>query len=141
MHLLDINVWLALAFRVHAHHSSARAWFDPLPAGARCFFCRFTQHGFLRLANNPIIFPQLAVTQAQAWTLYDALVADSCVEFAPEPLQLELHWRQFTQGSQYSTKIWADAYLAAFARAADLELISFDKGFTQYTGLKHTILS
>jgi hypothetical protein len=25
MHLLDINVWLALAFRSHKHHSSANA--------------------------------------------------------------------------------------------------------------------
>jgi len=36
---------------------------------------------------------------------------------------------------------WADAYLAAFAKTANLELITFDKGFAQFAGLRLTILS
>ncbi|MSR33152.1 MAG: hypothetical protein EXR99_16840 [Gemmataceae bacterium] len=66
MYLPDINIWLALAFSSHQHHKPARAWFDELSAGRLCHFCRFTQKGFLRLANNPNIFPQAAVTQDQA---------------------------------------------------------------------------
>ncbi len=33
------------------------------------------------------------------------------------------------------------AFLAAFARAADLELVTFDKGFAQCTDLRCAILS
>jgi predicted nucleic acid-binding protein len=51
MHLLDVNVWLALTFRRHVHHARAAPWFRA--ATAVCCFCRFTQAGFLRLATNP----------------------------------------------------------------------------------------
>ena len=141
MFLPDINVWLALSFRAHFHHPSARAWFDSLTVRDRCYFCRFTQQGFLRLANNPRVFGELAVTQEQAWSMYDALMGDSCVEFATEPPDLELHWRQLTQSSQFSPKAWSDAYLAAFAQAAGLEIVTFDRGFSQYSGLQTTILA
>jgi predicted nucleic acid-binding protein len=50
-------------------------------------------------------------------------------------------WRQWSQLETYSHKVWADAYLAAFAQTAGLELVSFDSGFRQYPGLQHTILS
>ena len=50
--LPDINVWLALAFGSHTHHSFAKNWFDCVPGG-NCFFCRMTKQGFLRLATNP----------------------------------------------------------------------------------------
>jgi predicted nucleic acid-binding protein len=73
MHLPDINVWLALTFVAHVHHNSAQSWFDGLPGDRRCYFCRFTQQGFLRLANNAKVFPQAAVTQDLAWKLYDTI--------------------------------------------------------------------
>ena len=28
MHLPDVNLWLALAFEAHIHHSRALGWFD-----------------------------------------------------------------------------------------------------------------
>jgi hypothetical protein len=141
MHLLDTNVWLALAFAAHQHHISAKFWFDALPDDRRCYFCRFTQQGFLRLANNPNLFPGIAVTQAEAWSMYDAFHNDPRVEFADEPPSLETIWRQLTQRPTFSSKSLSDAYLVAFAQAAGLELVSFDKGFAQYTSARHTILS
>ncbi len=71
MHLPDVNVWLALTFDSHVHHPDAKAWFDGLPAGAVCFFCRLTQQGLLRLATNPSVFGQHAVTLPEAWQKYD----------------------------------------------------------------------
>ena len=141
MYLPDINVWLALAFLGHVHHRSARSWFDSLPENCRCFFCRFTQQGFLRLANNPRAFPQIAVTQPEAWRLYDTFLSNPRIEVAPEPPRLEAHWRQFTQLPQFSPQRWSDAYLVAFAQAAGFEVVTFDKGFAQYIDLRQTILS
>jgi predicted nucleic acid-binding protein len=53
MLLPDINVWLALVFDAHVHHPSALAWFNSL-SDETAFFCRLTQQGFLRWANNPL---------------------------------------------------------------------------------------
>jgi len=65
MYLLDINVWMAIAFNQHQKHTSARTWFDGWPAGSRCYFCRYTQMGFLRLATNPKANPLQANANAE----------------------------------------------------------------------------
>jgi predicted nucleic acid-binding protein len=69
------------------------------------------------------------------------MLGDSRICFIREPAGLEPIWRVYTQHQSFSPKIWNDAFLAAFARAADFELITFDKGFTQYSDVKLIILS
>jgi toxin-antitoxin system PIN domain toxin len=140
MYLPDINCWLALAISSHKHHHPARAWFASLPPSRPCFFCRYTQMGFLRLANNLSAFPQAAVTQDQAWILYDAFRSHPRVGFAVEPPTLEATWRPFTQTPRFSPKVWNDAYLAAFAQAGGYEVVTFDQGFTQFPGVAVTRL-
>lgn len=139
MYLPDVNLWLALTFQKHVHHSAAKTWFDQVP-DASCYFCRLTQQGLLRLATNPKAFGADAVPMIDAWRVYDLFLSDSRVQFADEPSALESHWRIHTQSQMFSTKVWSDAYLAAFSQAAGWELVTFDKGFSQYQGLKHTIL-
>ena len=140
MFLPDINLWLALAFESHVHHAAAKDWFEGL-SGEGCAFCRLTQQGFLRLATNPKAFGTEAVTLAEAWLMYDALLGDPRISFADEPPGVEPLWRGYTQHRSFSPNLWNDAFLAAFARAADFELITFDKGFSRYADLKCTILS
>jgi hypothetical protein len=96
MFLADINVWLALAFESHVHHSPAKTWFESLPDGQSLQFCRMTQQGFLRLSTNPKAFGSQAVTLARAWELYDILMGDPRISFAEEPLGIEPIWRGYT---------------------------------------------
>jgi toxin-antitoxin system PIN domain toxin len=139
MFLPDINLWLALSFNSHTHHAAANAWFQG--RGRRqCFFCRWTQQGFLRLATNPQVFKRDAVKLKDAWRLYDQILRDPQIGFADEPADLEVHWRAYTQRRSFSPKVWGDAYLAAFAKAASLEVVTFDKGFGHYKKLACTIL-
>ena len=140
MHLPDINLWLAIAFQSHAHHVSAKAWMQSA-ARQSCCFCRVTQMGFLWLSTNRKVFPLDALPMNEAWRVYDEMLADHRVVFAEEPEDVEIGWRTVTQLTTFSTNAWSDAYLAAFAQAADFELITFDKGFAQYKNLRHTILS
>jgi toxin-antitoxin system PIN domain toxin len=139
MYLPDVNVWLALAFDSHQHHEPSVAWFRTA-RDETCFFCRLTQSGFLRLSSNPSVLGSAAVSLADAWRGYDALFADPRVAFVEEPEDIEPQWRSLTQSSLFSPKVWTDAYLAAFARCAGLEVVSFDQGFAQYTGIRITIL-
>ena len=85
-------MWLALAFDVHFHHLDAKRWFDGLPTGSFCF-CRLTQQGFLRLASNPKVFKEDAVSLSEAWDLYDRILSDPRVAFVHEPSDIEIHWR------------------------------------------------
>jgi toxin-antitoxin system PIN domain toxin len=97
--------------------------------------------GFLRLATNRKAFPVDAVPLNQAWQLYEELLTDLHVVYAEEPIGLDTRWQKFTQSRQYSTNLWTDAYLAAFAFTADIELVTFDQAFTQFNGLKCIILA
>ena len=140
MHLPDINLWLALIFEVHAHHRIAKAWFDDSTPDS-CAFCRLTQQGFLRLATNPAVFKEEAVSTDVAWKLYDMLLKDGRVYFLPEPEGLEQAWREYTKNRGYSHRVWNDAYLAAFARTSNLTIATFDQGFREYQTAKVTIIS
>jgi predicted nucleic acid-binding protein len=51
-----------------------------------------------------------------------------------------MRWRALAQGQTFSPHVWGDTYLAGFALAGNLELVSFDQGFAQYQGLRRTLL-
>lgn len=139
-YLLDVNVWVASAFNSHRHHAPALQWLGQHPAD-HFAFCRTTQQGFLRIATNPKAMGEDALTLPQAWDAYDAMVQHPRIVFLDEPPNLEQHWREYTQDQMYSRKIWTDAYLAAFARTADLHLVTFDSGFSRYDELVFTHLA
>jgi predicted nucleic acid-binding protein len=71
--------------------------------------------------------PDLAKSQQEAWKAYDTLLQDERMDFLEEPGGLEAQFRAFTRSPHASPKDWADSYLLAFASAADLRLVSFDR--------------
>lgn len=74
--------------------------------------------------------------------MYDAFLDDPRIVFADEPDGIEPFRRSYTQQHQsFSPRVWNDAYLAAFARTADYQLVTFDQGFTRYDRVQCTILS
>jgi len=56
------------------------------------------------------------LTTKAAWGVYDRLFTDDRVRFRPEPEDIEAVFRQLASGTAASPKVWADAYLIAFAR-------------------------
>lgn len=77
---------------------------------------------------------------AEAWRLLDLLFSDARFTFAGEPPGLETAVRRWTADRQAATKVWTDAYLAAFAQAAGVSLVTFDRGFRRYEGLNVVLL-
>jgi toxin-antitoxin system PIN domain toxin len=131
----DVNVWLAVAYQAHEHHPHALRWLDQVDDGM-VHFCRFTQIGFLRLITHPSVMRDDVRNQRQAWEAYDLLVQDERVSFLPEPdaERLDSVFRRLTSAERSATKQWPDAYLAAFARAADLTLVTFDRALQRMAG-------
>lgn len=136
--LPDVNVLLALAFEAHEHHEAAKAWFS---AAEACVVCRMTQSAFLRLASNPALFGEEALTLSDAWACWDALMEDERIGYRLEPVGLEHIWRRLTMGDSYSPKVWNDRYLAAFAVADSLTLVTFDKALAAVPDLDVRILT
>lgn len=69
------------------------------------------------------------LSQIEAWSTYDQWLQDDRVFFHEEPSGLESDFRALSKHIRPAPKDWADAYLAAFASAADLTLVSFDQAF------------
>jgi predicted nucleic acid-binding protein len=101
----DVNVWLALTYRGHQHHA------------------------------HPQVMGDEARTQAEAWKAYDQLTSDARVVFHTElDLDaLESEFRNLTATARSAPQQWPDAYLAAFAHAEKLVLVTFDQALSRLT--------
>ncbi len=130
---LDANVWLALIWDRHEHASVARSWFEQSAEGS-FLFCRFTQLTVLRLLTTVAVMGHDVRTMEGAWNIWDQLTADERIVFLTEPDDLEVHFRQHARLPTASPKVWADAYLLAFAQAAGLTLVTFDRALGSRTG-------
>jgi toxin-antitoxin system PIN domain toxin len=126
LNFLDANVWLALLWNRHIHSERAREWFEDA-SQEQFFFCRFTQLTILRLLTTEKIMGKDTRTMAEAWGLWDRVWADPRVSFLPEPEDLEREFRSRSRLSSHSPKVWADAYLLAFASVAGLKFVTFDR--------------
>lgn len=138
-YLPDVNVWIALAVAEHVHHAQATAWAEAA-ASDLVAFCRVTQMGFLRLLTNRQVMGGNELTAARAWSLLDSFYQDAGIVFLKEPAGLEAQWRALTKHSQAGSKVWTDAYLAAFAGAAEHTLVTFDAGFRRYKHARIQVL-
>ncbi len=122
----DVNVWMALTWRRHAHTARVQAWFETA-AMENFFFCRITQLALLRLLTTEAILGEDTHTMSSAWRVMDQLQSDERISFLAEPVDVERQFRSQSDLASRSPKIWADAYLLAFASATGTKLITFDR--------------
>jgi uncharacterized protein len=127
----DTNVWLALSYQRHIHHSVATKWFTNLPDSVRICFCRFTQIGLLRLlTTDAVMGKDGCLTQVQAWDVYDRWLEDDRIMLAEEPADLDGAFRNLSRQVRPAPKDWADSYLAAFASVAGSTLVTLDSAIS-----------
>lgn len=140
MKLPDVNVWLAAIWGRHRHHHTAKRWLDDEEDDLAV--CRVTQMALLRLVTNPAVMGHDALTRRKAWDLVEELMTDPRVEFVTEPDGLVPMWVSFSKRNDRSHLLWTDDYLAAFAHAANAELVTLDRGFrTRYPAVRVRLLS
>lgn len=138
--LCDINWLIALCAEAHSHHVIAKSWLSAGGGDDGLVICRISQLSFLRLLTNPAIMRGDVCTTDDAWRVLDTMMADSRFGYRNEPGGLAGQLRVFTRGYPFSPKLWQDAYLAAFAVAGSLQLVTFDAGFRKFEGLNCILL-
>jgi toxin-antitoxin system PIN domain toxin len=98
-----------------------------------------TQQAYLRLLTNAAVLAPYGnppLSNREAWAAYEALLADDRVMLrADEPPGIEARWRELTLRDTASTKLWMDAYLAAFSIAAGYRMVTTDTAFGQFPRL------
>lgn len=81
------------------------------------------------------VYGNAPLRNRNAWTVYEAFVADDRIQLQPEPPGLNAIWKKLAARRTSSPKLWMDAYLAAFAMASGAQLVTTDKAFSQFPGL------
>jgi uncharacterized protein len=138
--LLDLNVVLAAHRDDHPHFTVARPWLDEMLRDRSPFWVPdLVAGGFLRVATNRRIF-SVATPLPDAFSYLRALLAQpGHVALAPGPGHLRLLERLCIVG-QASGDLVPDAQLAAMAIEHACELVSFDRDFARFDGLRWTQL-
>ncbi len=126
-------MWLALVWERHGHADAARKWFDGCE-DAQFFFCRFTQLALLCLLTTKAVMGRDVRTMTGAWEIYDQCRAMDALDFCRSRTGSMPNSEAWLEVAILSPNVWADAYLAAFASAADLKLVTFDKAFRSRSG-------
>lgn len=127
--LPDVNVWLAAVRARHVHHSAVKEWFDR--EDEPIAFCRITEMAVLRLLTNRTVMGDDVLTRRAAWGVVEALLADPRVGLEREPEGLDRLWMTFSKHDDTSHLLWTDDYLAAFAGAADAELVTLEHAWRE----------
>lgn len=122
----DVNVWLALNFNKHVHNTTAVRWYEA-QRDSTFVFCRHTQLGLFRLLTTEAVMQLDTLSQEQCWRVFDEWVNSGEAILSGEPEGLDADLRLRTTEKIATPKVWADAYLAAFAETARLTLVTFDK--------------
>ncbi len=131
--LLDVNVWLALAYDQHPKHQNAlNYWYEQLAdANTTLWFCRTTMLGLVRLLCQPQVMGSDVLRLDTAWQVYEAFSAEPQVKLIIEPSDVDAKLANLVN-STLPSKHLTDAYLFALAQAAGLRLVSFDGDFSKF---------
>src|SRR5262245_18582935 len=136
MLLVDVNV-LIYSFREDApDHSAYRQWLEQLIASETTIgLVDVVLSGFMRIVTHPRIFdPPTPIERALQFV--EALRAQpASVMIAPGPR----HWSIFADLCRRTPargNLVPDAYLAALAIESGSELVSTDRDYTRFTGLR-----
>jgi len=87
IHLLDINVLIALCDPAHAHASPARHFFQSTLAGDGWATCPLVENGFLRIFGDPR-YPGGPGNPQLARLILDGVLASPGHQFWPDDLSL-----------------------------------------------------
>lgn len=136
MQLADVNV-LVYAFRADApRHAEHRQWFDGVVASREPFaVSESVLASVLRLVTNPRVF-KVATPLDEALAYVDAVLAQ------PRAVILRPgadHWTIFTalcRSSDARGNLVTDAWLAALAIEHGCELMTADRDFARFEGLR-----
>ncbi|MEJ7714716.1 MAG: TA system VapC family ribonuclease toxin [Thermoleophilaceae bacterium] len=133
---MDANVLLHAGNSAAREHERAREWLiEALDGGEAVAFTWLVSLAFLRLATNRAVFPRpLAPDQAigvlEAW-----LAAPAAVTVEPTRRHLSLLGGLLARAGTAGNLV-NDAHLAAIALEHDAVVVSFDRDFGRFEGLR-----
>lgn len=134
MHLLDVNVLVALAWDSHVHHHVTRRWFRANAARGWAT-CPITESGFVRVSSNPKVLPHALTTDVAREVLLGLRQAEGH-RFVTDAVSLVDDDVPAITGHRQVT----DVHLLVLARRSDARVLTFDAGLARVGGADVTLL-
>jgi toxin-antitoxin system PIN domain toxin len=134
--VVDANVLLHAVNESSREHAEARDWMvDALEGNETVAFAWTVLLAFLRLSTHPSVFTRPLEPGDAAEILETWLGARTAVVIEPSSRHLAL-LRGLLSGSGMRGNLVSDAHLAALAIEHDATLVSFDRDFGRFEGLR-----
>ncbi len=139
MVITDANVLLYAVDTASDHHEESLAWLERSLSGAEAVGLSWiVLLAFVRVGTNPAILPHAltadeATGQVQAW-----LGAPAAVVLEPTARHADL-LRGLLLESGTAGNLTTDAHLAALAIEHGAELVSYDRDFARFRGVRHRL--
>lgn len=131
--VIDSNVVLPLILEQHTHREAAAKWWDEQPDQS-VIFTLPVRMSILRLLTNRKLMGEGVLQPDQAWEALLLLTGDiRSVIHHQNPVGLDRIWLRLVRDREPTPNLWTDAWLAAYAEAADAEMITFDRGFRSFS--------
>jgi toxin-antitoxin system PIN domain toxin len=131
VHLLDVNVLIALLWVSHPQHAACKSWFDHAHKSGWAT-CAMTEAGFARVIASPAFAEQYASVHQAISILSSAKRTHSGHEFWNSDLSIEMLAERWTP--PLGNKQVTDAYLLTLAREKTGTLVTFDRGISSLAG-------
>lgn len=139
MVVVDANVLLYAVNSRAAQHERARDWLDASLAGAEAVGLAWVALlAFVRISTNPSIFPvpmtsHDAAAQVEAW-----LGAPAAVVAHPTARHAGVIGGLLRESGS-AGNLTTDAHLAALAIEHNAEIVSYDRDFARFSGVRHRL--
>jgi len=141
MNVLDVNVLLALYRGDHIHHESARQWWaDSQSRGEPFTVPDIVWVGFVRIATNRRILP-VPASLDQAWDFIQKVqMQPTYLAFSADSRTLG-RFADLADDAGATADLVTDAYIAATASTFGGTVVTFDRDFRRFDGVRVTELT
>ena len=139
MVVVDANILLYAVDAASAHHERSRSWLDASLAGAEAVGLAWVALlAFIRIGTSRAILPapmtvDEAVGQVEAW-----LGAPAAVIAQPTARHASV-LRGLLRETGTAGNLTTDAHLAALAIEHGAEIVSYDRDFARFAGVRHRL--
>ena len=139
MVVVDANVLLYAVDRASAHHEPSLSWLEDALGGAEAVGLTWVVLlAFVRIATSGVVFAtpltaDEATGQVEAW-----LSAPAAVVLQTTPRHAGL-LRGLLRDTGTAGNLTTDAHLAALAIEHGADIVSYDRDFARFPGVKHRL--
>ena len=139
MNIVDVNVLIYAVNSDAQHHRAAKTWLDDaLAGGSTVGFCWPVILAFVRLVTKQGLFPQPLTAEVALEIVGDWLAQPAARTIAPTARHLDVLSRLLTEVGVGGNLV-NDAHLAALAVEHRAGVVTFDRDFGRFDGVRWTI--